>query len=319
MSFAVLCPRKLMQIAVAGAPRRTVPGAALNVPDADQPISLTAMPADWKETGDYQDIRYETAEGIAKITICRPEVRNAFRPQTLFEMSRAFEAARDDPEVGVIILTGEGPLAFCSGGDQRIRGDDGYLGDDDVARRGIGRLNVLDLQIQIRRLPKPVVAMVAGYAIGGGHVLHLVCDLTIAADNARFGQTGPKVGSFDGGFGSGLLARTIGVKRAKEIWFLCRQYDAEQALAWGLVNAVVPLDRLEEETLDWCRTMNQLSPIALRMLKAGFNAADDGLAGVQQLAGDATMLFYMTEEGQEGRNAYVEKREPDFSRFPRRP
>jgi naphthoate synthase len=237
----------------------------------------------------------------------------------LFELSRAFEVARDDPTVGVIILTGEGPLAFCSGGDQRIRGDDGYLGDDDVARRGIGRLNVLDLQIQIRRLPKPVVAMVAGYAIGGGHVLHLVCDLTIAADNARFGQTGPKVGSFDGGFGSGLLARTIGVKRAKEIWFLCRQYDAEQALAWGLVNAVVPLDRLEEETLDWCRTMNQLSPIALRMLKAGFNAADDGLAGVQQLAGDATMLFYMTEEGQEGRNAYVEKREPDFSRFPRRP
>ncbi|MGA2209042.1 MAG: 1,4-dihydroxy-2-naphthoyl-CoA synthase [Acidimicrobiales bacterium] len=277
------------------------------------------MPADWKETGDYQDIRYETAEGIAKITICRPEVRNAFRPQTLFELSRAFEVARDDPEVGVIILTGEGPLAFCSGGDQRIRGDDGYIGDDAVARRGIGRLNVLDLQIQIRRLPKPVVAMVAGYAIGGGHVLHLVCDLTIAADNARFGQTGPRVGSFDGGFGSGLLARTIGVKRAKEIWFLCRQYDAEQALAWGLVNAVVPLDQLEEVTVDWCRTMNELSPIALRMLKAGFNAADDGLAGVQQLAGDATMLFYMTEEGQEGRNAYVEKRDPDFSRFPRRP
>jgi naphthoate synthase len=277
------------------------------------------MPADWKETGDYQDIRYETAEGIAKITICRPEVRNAFRPQTLFELSRAFEVARDDPEVGVIILTGEGPLAFCSGGDQRIRGDDGYIGDDAVARRGIGRLNVLDLQIQIRRLPKPVVAMVAGYAIGGGHVLHLVCDLTIAADNARFGQTGPRVGSFDGGFGSGLLARTIGVKRAKEIWFLCRQYDAEQALAWGLVNAVVPLDQLEEVTVDWCRTMNELSPIALRMLKAGFNAADDGLAGVQQLAGDATMLFYMTEEGQEGRNAYLEKRDPDFSRFPRRP
>ncbi len=277
------------------------------------------MPADWKEAGDYQDVRYETAEGIAKITICRPEVRNAFRPQTLFELSRAFEAARDDPDVGVIILTGEGPLAFCSGGDQRIRGDDGYIGDDEVARRGIGRLNVLDLQIQIRRLPKPVVAMVAGYAIGGGHVLHLVCDLTIAADNARFGQTGPMVGSFDGGFGSGLLARTIGVKRAKEIWFLCRQYDAEQALAWGLVNAVVPLDELESETLEWCRRMNQLSPIALRMLKAGFNAADDGLAGVQQLAGDATMLFYMTEEGQEGRNAYVEKRDPDFSRFPRRP
>jgi len=277
------------------------------------------MPADWKESGDYQDVRYETAEGIAKITICRPEVRNAFRPQTLFELSRAFEVGRDDPDVGVIILTGEGPHAFCSGGDQSIRGDDGYIGDDELAARGIGRLNVLDLQIQIRRLPKPVVAMVAGYAVGGGHVLHLVCDLTIAADNARFGQTGPKVGSFDGGFGSGLLARTIGLKRAKEIWFLCRQYDAEQALAWGLVNAVVPLDRLEPETLDWCRAMNELSPIALRMLKAGFNAADDGLAGVQQLAGDATMLFYMTEEGREGRNAFVEKRKPDFSRFPRRP
>jgi naphthoate synthase len=277
------------------------------------------MPADWKETGDYQDISYATAEAVAKITICRPEVRNAFRPQTLFELSRAFEAARDDPEVGVIILTGKGPHAFCSGGDQRIRGDDGYIGDDEVARRGIGRLNVLDLQIQIRRLPKPVVAMVAGYAIGGGHVLHLVCDLTIAADNARFGQSGPRVGSFDGGFGAGLLARTIGIKRAKEIWFLCRQYDAQQALSWGLVNAVVPLDQLEDETLAWCRTMNELSPIALRMLKAGFNAADDGLAGIQQLAGDATMLFYMTEEGQEGRNAYVEKRAPDFSRFPRRP
>jgi naphthoate synthase len=283
------------------------------------PVSLNAVPADWKESGEYQDVRYETAEGIAKITICRPEVRNAFRPQTLFELSRAFETGRDDPDIGVIILTGEGPDAFCSGGDQRIRGDDGYIGDDDVARRGIGRLNVLDLQIQIRRLPKPVVAMVAGYAIGGGHVLHLVCDLTIAAENARFGQTGPRVGSFDGGFGSGLLARTIGIKRAKEIWFLCRQYDAQQALDWGLVNAVVPLDRLEDETLDWCRQMNELSPIALRMLKAGFNAADDGLAGVQQLAGDATMLFYMTEEGQEGRNAYVEKRKPDFSRFPRRP
>jgi len=277
------------------------------------------MPADWKQTGEYRDVRYETAEGIAKITICRPEVRNAFRPQTLFELSRSFEVARDDPDIGVIILTGEGPDAFCSGGDQRIRGDDGYLGDDDVGRRGIGRLNVLDLQIQIRRLPKPVIAMVAGYAVGGGHVLHLVCDLTIAADNARFGQTGPKVGSFDGGFGSGLLARTIGVKRAKEIWFLCRQYDAQQALAWGLVNAVVPLDELEDETVAWCRQMNDLSPMALRMLKAGFNAADDGLAGVQQLAGDATMLFYMTEEGQEGRNAYVEKRKPDFSRFPHRP
>jgi naphthoate synthase len=277
------------------------------------------MPVDWKETGNYQDIRYETAEAMAKITICRPEVRNAFRPETLFELSRAFDVARDDPDVGAIILTGEGPLAFCSGGDQRIRGDDGYLGDDEVARRGIGRLNVLDLQIQLRRLPKPVVAMVAGYAIGGGHVLHLVCDLTIAADNARFGQTGPKVGSFDGGYGAGLLARTIGLKRAKEIWFCCRQYDAAQALEWGLVNAVVPLDRLEDETVEWCRQMTQLSPIALRMLKASFNAADDGLAGIQQLAGDATMLFYMTDEGQEGRNAYQQKRSPDFSKFPRRP
>jgi naphthoate synthase len=269
--------------------------------------------------GDYKDIRYETAEGIARVTICRPEVRNAFRPQTLFELADAFNEARDDPEVGVIVLTGEGPDAFCSGGDQRIRGDDGYLGDDDMARRGIGRLNVLDLQIQIRRLPKPVIASVAGYAVGGGHVLHLVCDLTIAADNARFGQTGPKVGSFDGGYGSGLLARTIGLKRAKEIWFLCRQYDAAQALAWGLANTVVPLDRLEAETVAWCRQILTLSPIALRMLKAGFNAADDGLAGVQQLAGDATMLFYMTEEGQEGRNAYVGHHRPDFSRFPRRP
>ena len=273
----------------------------------------------WTRNGDFQDIRYETADGIAKLTICRPEVRNAFRPQTLFELSRAFDMGRDDPEVGVIVLTGEGPDAFCSGGDQRIRGDDGYLGDDDVAKRGIGRLNVLDLQVQIRRLPKPVVAMVAGYAIGGGHVLHLVCDLTIAADNARFGQTGPKVGSFDGGYGAGLLARTIGLKRAKEIWFLCRQYDAAQALEWGLVNAVVPLESLESETLQWCREMLALSPIALRMLKASFNAADDGLAGIQQLAGDATMLFYMSEEAQEGRNAYVEKRRPDFSRFPRRP
>jgi naphthoate synthase len=274
---------------------------------------------EWTSHGGFDDIRYETSDGIAKLTICRPEVRNAFRPQTLFELSRAFDLGRDDPEIGVIVLTGQGPDAFCSGGDQRIRGDDGYLGDDEVARRGIGRLNVLDLQIQIRRLPKPVVAMVAGYAIGGGHVLHLVCDLTIAADNARFGQTGPKVGSFDGGYGAGLLARTIGLKRAKEIWFLCRQYDAAQALDWGLVNAVVPLERLEDETVGWCREILALSPIALRMLKAGFNAADDGLAGIQQLAGDATMLFYMSEEGQEGRNAYVEKRPPDFSRFPRRP
>ena len=276
-------------------------------------------PPEWEARGSFVDIRYEVADGIAKLTICRPEVRNAFRPQTLFELAEAFDLARDDPEVGAVILTGEGPDAFCSGGDQRIRGDDGYLGDDAVARRGIGRLNVLDLQVQIRRLPKPVVAMVAGYAIGGGHVLHLVCDLTIAADNARFGQTGPRVGSFDGGFGSGLLARTIGVKLAKEVWFLCRQYDAAQALGWGLVNTVVPLDRLEAETVAWCRRMVSLSPIALRMLKAGFNAAEDGLTGVQQLAGDATMLFYMTEEGQEGRNAYIERRPPDFSRFPKRP
>jgi naphthoate synthase len=274
---------------------------------------------DWKASGSYVDISYGTADGLAKITICRPEVRNAFRPRTLFELADAFSEARDDPEVGVIILTGEGPHAFCSGGDQRVRGDDGYIGDDEVGRRGIGRLNVLDLQVQIRRLPKPVVAMVAGYAIGGGHVLHLVCDLTIAADNARFGQTGPRVGSFDGGYGAGLLARTIGVKRAKEIWFLCRQYDAERAYEMGLVNAVVPLERLEEETVAWCREMLALSPIALRLLKAGFNAADDGLAGIQQLAGDATMLFYMSEESQEGRDSYVEKRDPDFSRFPRRP
>jgi naphthoate synthase len=274
---------------------------------------------EWTKKGEYQDIAYETAGGIAKLTIRRPEVRNAFRPQTLFELSRAFDAARDDPGIGVVVFTGEGPDAFCSGGDQRVRGDDGYLGDDEVAAMGIGRLNVLDLQIQIRRLPKPVIAMVAGYAIGGGHVLHLVCDLTIAADNARFGQTGPRVGSFDGGYGAGLLARTIGLKRAKEIWFLCRQYDAAQALEWGLVNTVVPLDRLEAETVEWCQEILALSPIALRMLKAGFNAADDGLAGIQQLAGDATMLFYMSEEAQEGRNAYVDKRRPDFSRFPRRP
>ena len=273
----------------------------------------------WKAAGHYRDIRYETAEGVAKITISRPEVHNAFRPQTLFELSDAFRRAGDDPEVGVVIFTGEGDQAFCSGGDQRIRGDDGYLGDDEVGQRGIGRLNVLDLQVQIRRLPKPVVAMVAGWAIGGGHVLHVCCDLTIAADNARFGQTGPRVGSFDGGYGSSLLARQIGLKRAKEIWFLCRQYDAAQALDWGLVNAVVPLERLEAETLQWCHEMLAMSPLALRMLKASFNAMDDGLAGVQQLAGDATLLYYMTEEAQEGRDAYVQKRTPDFSRFPRRP
>ncbi len=273
----------------------------------------------WAPAGSYGDIRYDTAEGMAKLTICRPEVRNAFRPQTLFELSDAFRRAQDDPAVGVVILTGEGPLAFCSGGDQRVRGDDGYMGDDEVAQRGVGRLNVLDLQVQIRRCPKPVVAMVAGYAIGGGHVLHVVCDLTIAADNARFGQTGPKVGSFDGGYGSGLLARIVGQKKAREIWFLCRQYDAQQALDMGLVNAVIPLERLEEETVAWCREMLALSPLALRLLKASMNAADDGLAGIQQLAGDATLLFYMSEEAQEGRDAYVERRRPDFSRFPRRP
>jgi naphthoate synthase len=273
----------------------------------------------WVPSGDYRDIIYEVADGIARITINRPEVRNAFRPQTLFELANAFETARDDITVGVVVLTGAGFDAFCSGGDQRIRGDDGYMGDDDVAQHGVGRLNVLDLQIQIRRLPKPVIAQIAGYAIGGGHILHLVCDLSLAADNARFGQTGPRVGSFDGGYGSSLLARTIGLKRAKEVWFLCRQYDAAQALEWGLVNTVVPLDDLERETVAWCRQILTLSPIALRMLKAGFNAADDGLAGVQQLAGDATMLFYMSEEGQEGRNAYLERRKPDFSKFPKRP
>ena len=278
--------------------------------------------ADWRVPEGaprYGDIRHEVADGIAKITIARPEVRNAFRPQTLFELSDAFDRARDDTEVGAIILTGEGPLAFCSGGDQRVRADDGYLGDDAVGRKGVGRLNVLDLQVQMRRTPKPIVAMVAGYAIGGGNVLHVVCDLTIAADNARFGQTGPKVGSFDGGYGSGLLARQVGQKRAREIWFLCRQYDAQEALGMGLVNAVVPLERLEEETVAWCREMLRHSPLALRMLKASLNAADDGLAGIQQLAGDATLLFYMSEEAQEGRDAYVERRRPDFGRFPRRP
>jgi naphthoate synthase len=269
---------------------------------------------DWTAPAAFEDIRYETAEGVARITICRPEVRNAFRPTTLFELSRAFEMARDDPTVGVIVLTGEGPDAFCSGGDQRIRGEDGYKD-----AHGVGRLNVLDLQVQIRRLPKPVIAMVAGYAIGGGHVLHLVCDLTIAADNARFGQTGPRVGSFDAGYGSGLLARTVGLKRAKQVWMLCEQYDAATAERWGLVNWVVPLDQLEEKTLEVCRRILEMSPMALRLLKAGFNADTDGLAGIQQLAGDATLLYYMGEEAQEGRDAYLEKRPPDFSRFPRRP
>jgi len=270
--------------------------------------------ATWKRSGDYEDILYDTWDGIAKITINRPEVRNAFRPTTVFEMSKAFEAARDDPKIGVVILTGSGTEAFCSGGDQRIRGDDGYIDP-----KGTGRLNVLDLQVQIRRLPKPVIAMVAGYAIGGGHVLHVVCDLTIAADNARFGQTGPRVGSFDGGYGAGLLARIVGQKKAREIWFLCEQYDAQQALDMGLVNKVVPLALLEQETVAWCRQILELSPLALRMLKAGLNAVDDGLAGIQQLAGDATLLYYMSEEAQEGRDAYVQKRKPNFAKFPKRP
>ncbi len=278
-------------------------------------------PIEWRRPDDhaYRDIFYETAEGIAKVTINRPEVRNAFRPQTLFELADAFNRARDDDAIGVIVLTGAGDEAFCSGGDQRIRGDDGYIGDDAVAQRGIGRLNVLDLQIQIRRTPKPVVAMVAGFAIGGGHVLHVVCDLTIAADNARFGQTGPKVGSFDGGYGSGLLARIVGQKKAREIWFLCDQYGAEEALAMGLVNTVVPLADLERETVAWSRRMLRHSPIALRMIKGSMNAADDGLAGIQQLAGDATMLFYMTEEAQHFRDAYRDKRAPDAGQFPHRP
>ncbi len=276
-------------------------------------------PIEWRGAGEYGDIRYEKADGIAKITIDRPEVRNAFRPQTLAELRDAFGRARDDLEVGAIVFTGAGTEAFCSGGDQRIRGDDGYIGDDDVAQQGVGRLDVGDLHVQIRRLPKPVVAMVAGYAVGGGHILHLVCDLTIAADNAQFGQTGPRVGSFDGGFGASLLARNIGVKRAKEVWFLCRLYSAKEALEMGLVNTVVPVDDLERETVAWCREMLHLSPLSLRLLKSSFNAEEDGLTGLQQLSHDATLLFYMSEEGQEGRNAYQEGRAPDFSKYPRRP
>jgi naphthoate synthase len=295
----------------------------------------------WTAAANFTDIRYEKsvetdsndaqdastreaatgeheAPCIAKITINRPEVRNAFRPLTVVELSKAFEMAREDPEVGAIVLCGEGPLAFCSGGDQRVRGDSGYLAEDEAGKAGIGRFHVTDLHIQIRRLPKPVVAMVAGYAVGGGHVLHLICDLTIAADNARFGQTGPRVGSFDGGFGAGLLANVVGVKKAKEIWFLCRQYDAQQALQMGLVNTVVPLDRLEEETVQWCREMLALSPFSLRLLKASFNASEDGLAGIQQLAHDANLLFYGSEEAKEGREAYKQKRQPDFDQFPRR-
>lgn len=272
-------------------------------------------PVEWTQVSGYEDVIFEkSAEGIAKISINRPEVHNAFRPQTIKELIRAFDDARDDETIGVIILTGAGGKAFCSGGDQRVRGAGGYVGRD-----GIPRLNVLDLQRQIRTLPKPVVAMVAGYAIGGGHVLHLVCDLTIAADNARFGQTGPKVGSFDGGFGSSYLARVVGQKKAREIWFLCRQYDAQEALDMGLVNTVVPLERLEDETIQWCREMLQHSPLALRCLKSAMNADCDGQAGLQELAGNATLLFYLTDEGREGHRAYLEKRRPDFKKFKRLP
>src|SRR6476619_6682122 len=268
---------------------------------------------EWQSHGDWTDIRYETSDGMAKITIDRPEVRNAFRPLTTRELIKAFELARDDPGIGVVILTGAGTEAFSSGGDQKIRGDDGY-----VDEQGIGRLNVLDLQIQIRRLPKPVIAMVAGYAIGGGHVLHLCCDLTIAADNAVFGQTGPRVGSWDGGFGSSLLRDLVGTKKAKEFWLLCRQYDAAEALEMGLVNALIPVAELERETVAWCREMLALSPFALRLVKARFNAHEDGYAGIQQLAHDANLLFYGSDEAAEGREAFKQKRQPDFSQFPRR-
>ena len=283
---------------------------------------------EWQSaTDDYSDVRYDLgaggADGIAKITIDRPEVHNAFRPETLIELSDALDRAREDPAVGVIVLTGAGNRAFCSGGDQRVRGDrGGYVTGADPAaagsQRSVGRFHVTDLHVQMRRLPKPIVAMVAGWAIGGGHVLQLVCDLAIAADNARFGQVGPRVGSFDGGFGASLLTQIVGARKAKEIWFLCRQYDAEQALEMGLVNTVVPLERLESETVEWCREMLQLSPFALRMMKASFHAEEDGMAGIQQLAHDANLLFYMSEEAQEGRNAYLQKRAPDFSKFPRR-
>ena len=277
------------------------------------------MAFNWAAQGSHTDIRYETgagdAEGIAKITIDRPQVRNAFRPETLIELSTALERAREDTSIGAIVLTGEGSEAFCSGGDQRVRADSGYVADG----ASVGRFHVTDLHVQMRRLPKPIVAMVAGYAIGGGHVLHVVCDLTIAADNARFGQTGPRVGSFDGGFGAGLLASQVGQKKAKEIWMLARRYSAQEALEMGLVNAVVPLAELEQETVRWCSEMLKLSPFALRLVKASFNAAEDGLSGIQQLAHDANLLFYMSEEAQEGRDAYREKRRPDFSKFPRRP
>jgi naphthoate synthase len=289
-------------------------------PHKDAPPSEELYaPIEWQPAAEYGDILYERAEAIARITINRPEVRNAFRPQTLAELRDAFNRARDDTGVGAIIFTGAGGEAFCAGGDQRIRGDDGYIGDDEVAQQGVGRLDVGDLHVQIRRLPKPVLAAVAGYAVGGGQILHLVCDLSIAADNAVFGQTGPRVGSFDGGFGSGLLARAVGVRKAKEIWFLCRLYGAEESLQMGLVNHVVPLDELERESVAWCREMTSLSPLSLRLLKASFNAAEDGLTGIQQLSHDATLLFYMSEEGQEGRNSWQQGRKPDFSKFPKRP
>src|SRR3954453_5525132 len=321
---------------------RSRPGIIPNMPIRHKqapPSEQLYAPIEWRSAGDFEDILYEKGDGIAKITINRPDVRNAFRPQTLAELREAFNRARDDLEVGSIIFTGAGTEAFCSGGDQRIRGDDGYIGDDEVAKQGIGRLDVGDLHVQIRRLPKPgvgrpdagapptqirrlpkpVVAMVAGYAVGGGHILHLVCDLTVAGDNAVFGQTGPRVGSFDGGFGSSLLAANVGVKKAKEIWFLLRLYDAEEALEMGLVNAVFPLGDLERETVAWCREMAALSPLALRLLKSSFNSTEDGLTGIQQLSHDATLLFYMSEEGQEGRNAFQQGRSPDFSKYPKRP
>jgi naphthoate synthase len=277
-------------------------------------MTLTACTI-WQTIKNYEDIKFEkTEDGIAKVTINRPHVRNAFRPETVMEMQSAFEIARNDPTIGVVVLTGEGTEAFCSGGDQKIRGSEGYIGSD-----GVPRLNVLDLQKQIRQIPKPVIAMVAGYAIGGGHVLHIVCDLTIAADNAKFGQVGPKVGSFDGGLGSSYLARIVGQKKAREIWYLCRQYDAKEALDMGLVNCVVPLENLEEETVKWCREILQHSPLALRCLKSALNADCDGQMGLLDLAGNATMLYYMTEEAAEGKNAFIEKRKPDFSQFPRLP
>ena len=278
------------------------------------------MAVNWTAGAEYEDIRYEiSGDGIAKITIDRPEVRNAFRPETVIELSDAFERAREDTEVGAVILTGEGDLAFCSGGDQRVRGAQGYVQGASSEQPAVGRFHVTDLHVQIRRLPKPVVAMVAGYAIGGGHVLHVVCDLTIAAENARFGQTGPRVGSWDGGFGTSVLRDLVGTKKAKEIWLLCRQYDAQEALEMGLVNAVVPLEELEETTVGWCREMLALSPFALRLVKSSFNAQEDGYAGIQQLAHDTNLLLYGSEEATEGRTAFLDKREPDFSRFPRRP